>query len=168
MSYFKTWNEKFEDTSDQGSFNDFVNHYYEMEQQAYIEILENYPSEWKGRAADLAERLKFDGDMIVFTGFLDGIQNSINNSLELEELNDDTEVLLDIDYEKLLYNMHDAGAKWLFSLNAWDNVFDEEKREEIGKKYRKEHIAVSNKVGRNEPCPCGSGKKYKNCHGKAV
>ncbi len=23
-----------------------------------------------------------------------------------------------------------------------------------------------NKVGRNDPCPCGSGKKYKNCHGK--
>ncbi|MGB0716251.1 MAG: SEC-C metal-binding domain-containing protein, partial [Phycisphaerae bacterium] len=23
------------------------------------------------------------------------------------------------------------------------------------------------KVGRNEPCPCGSGKKYKQCHGKA-
>jgi preprotein translocase subunit SecA len=22
------------------------------------------------------------------------------------------------------------------------------------------------KVGRNQPCPCGSGKKYKNCHGK--
>ena len=26
--------------------------------------------------------------------------------------------------------------------------------------------AVSNKVGRNDPCPCGSGKKYKNCCGK--
>ena len=24
------------------------------------------------------------------------------------------------------------------------------------------------KVGRNDPCPCGSGKKYKNCHGKMV
>jgi preprotein translocase subunit SecA len=24
----------------------------------------------------------------------------------------------------------------------------------------------SAKVGRNEPCPCGSGKKYKQCHGK--
>jgi preprotein translocase subunit SecA len=24
------------------------------------------------------------------------------------------------------------------------------------------------KVGRNDPCPCGSGKKYKNCHGKLV
>jgi preprotein translocase subunit SecA len=22
------------------------------------------------------------------------------------------------------------------------------------------------KVGRNDPCPCGSGKKYKHCHGK--
>jgi preprotein translocase subunit SecA len=27
---------------------------------------------------------------------------------------------------------------------------------------------VGAKVGRNEPCPCGSGKKYKNCHGKLV
>jgi preprotein translocase subunit SecA len=24
------------------------------------------------------------------------------------------------------------------------------------------------KVGRNDPCPCGSGKKYKQCHGKLV
>jgi preprotein translocase subunit SecA len=27
-------------------------------------------------------------------------------------------------------------------------------------------VASLPKVGRNEPCPCGSGKKYKNCHGK--
>jgi len=26
-------------------------------------------------------------------------------------------------------------------------------------------IRVEKKVGRNDPCPCGSGKKYKNCHG---
>ena len=26
--------------------------------------------------------------------------------------------------------------------------------------------AKSTKVGRNDPCPCGSGKKYKQCHGK--
>ena len=29
-------------------------------------------------------------------------------------------------------------------------------------------IKVEKKVGRNDPCPCGSGKKYKNCHGKAM
>jgi len=27
-------------------------------------------------------------------------------------------------------------------------------------------VKVGPKVGRNDPCPCGSGKKYKNCHGK--
>lgn len=29
-------------------------------------------------------------------------------------------------------------------------------------------IVAEKKVGRNEPCPCGSGKKYKNCHGKVA
>lgn len=28
------------------------------------------------------------------------------------------------------------------------------------------YVRVSRKVGRNEPCPCGSGKKYKQCHGR--
>ena len=27
-------------------------------------------------------------------------------------------------------------------------------------------VHVEKQVGRNDPCPCGSGKKYKNCHGK--
>jgi preprotein translocase subunit SecA len=31
-----------------------------------------------------------------------------------------------------------------------------------------EPIRVEKKVGRNDPCPCGSGKKYKNCHGASV
>ena len=28
-------------------------------------------------------------------------------------------------------------------------------------------VTVEKQVGRNEPCPCGSGKKYKQCHGRA-
>jgi preprotein translocase subunit SecA len=31
---------------------------------------------------------------------------------------------------------------------------------------KKQPIKVAPKAGRNDPCPCGSGKKYKNCHGK--
>jgi preprotein translocase subunit SecA len=27
-------------------------------------------------------------------------------------------------------------------------------------------VRTSQKIGRNDPCPCGSGKKYKHCHGK--
>lgn len=34
-----------------------------------------------------------------------------------------------------------------------------------GDKSRPEPVHVEKKVGRNEPCPCGSGKKYKSCHG---
>ena len=29
-----------------------------------------------------------------------------------------------------------------------------------------EPVKVAPKIGRNDPCPCGSGKKYKHCHGK--
>ncbi len=31
---------------------------------------------------------------------------------------------------------------------------------------KRQPVRVGKKVGRNEPCPCGSGKKYKHCHGK--
>ena len=27
-------------------------------------------------------------------------------------------------------------------------------------------VRTSEKIGRNDPCPCGSGKKYKHCHGR--
>jgi preprotein translocase subunit SecA len=33
-------------------------------------------------------------------------------------------------------------------------------------KQKVQPIRVEKKVGRNDPCPCGSGKKYKHCHGK--
>jgi preprotein translocase subunit SecA len=36
-----------------------------------------------------------------------------------------------------------------------------------GPMAKKRTVRVKDKVGRNEPCPCGSGKKYKMCHGKA-
>jgi preprotein translocase subunit SecA len=47
-------------------------------------------------------------------------------------------------------------------------------KEEIGggrgksEPKKMEPVRVAQKVGRNEPCPCGSGKKYKQCHGKGV
>jgi preprotein translocase subunit SecA len=37
---------------------------------------------------------------------------------------------------------------------------------EGGVAVKHEPIKVGPKIGRNDPCPCGSGKKYKNCHGK--
>ena len=35
-------------------------------------------------------------------------------------------------------------------------------------KPKQQPIRVEQKVGRNDACPCGSGKKYKNCHGQGL
>jgi len=42
---------------------------------------------------------------------------------------------------------------------------DDPTKQDTREKQRPEPIHVDKKPGRNEPCPCGSGKKYKNCHG---
>ncbi len=39
-------------------------------------------------------------------------------------------------------------------------------KQDTREKQRTEPIRAEKTVGRNDPCPCGSGKKYKNCHGK--
>ncbi|MDO4288557.1 MAG: SEC-C metal-binding domain-containing protein, partial [Eubacterium sp.] len=53
------------------------------------------------------------------------------------------------------------------NLPEWDNIFTAEKRAEITKAYKRSKTVVNeNKVGRNDPCPCGSGKKYKKCCGR--
>ena len=165
MSYFSEWNTKIETVDDQGH-NAFVKEYYSLEQGAYQKILAAYPDRtWSGTAKELAAELDFGNNMLIFLGFLDGINSSLRQPLDLDGVEDDTDLLLDIDFEKLLYNMHDAKADWLFNLEEWDTVLTPERRAEIGKQYRIDHTAVSNKVGRNDPCPCGSGKKYKKCCG---
>ncbi|MFS0783680.1 preprotein translocase subunit SecA [Bacillus sp. 1P06AnD] len=37
---------------------------------------------------------------------------------------------------------------------------------EDGEEVKKKPVRKKQEVGRNDPCPCGSGKKYKNCHGR--
>ena len=39
-------------------------------------------------------------------------------------------------------------------------------KQDTREQHKREPIRVEKTVGRNDPCPCGSGKKYKNCHGK--
>jgi uncharacterized protein YecA (UPF0149 family) len=52
-------------------------------------------------------------------------------------------------------------------MKEWENIFDEEKRKQIKKEYnRSKTVVKGEKTGRNDPCPCGSGLKYKKCCGK--
>ena len=53
-----------------------------------------------------------------------------------------------------------SSATVLFCSNAFSEVFD------IISAPKTEKPEITQKVGRNEPCPCGSGKKFKNCCGK--
>ena len=41
-----------------------------------------------------------------------------------------------------------------------------ETAQESKNRGKQQPIKVEQKIGRNDPCSCGSGKKYKNCHGK--
>ena len=171
-TYYETWIDNSENVKDQTSYTQYINAYYVMERDAYDKILSAYPDNKEftsGKASELAAKLGFNKEtMDIFVGFLDGIQTSLKNEIVVEKVDDDTEIDLDIDYEKLYYNMRDAKAKWLFNLSSWKNVLDENQTAQIAREYREANIAHSNKVGRNDPCPCGSGKKYKNCCGKKV
>ena len=61
-------------------------------------------------------------------------------------------------FEDLLEKIKIDLIKFLFNLNI---VVSNEKEAP-----KEEKIIKSKKVGRNDKCPCGSGKKYKHCHGK--
>lgn len=167
MTYFEQWNKEIELANNAASATEYVKLYYSLEKNAYNKILSEYPNNnLKGKLKDLSVNLGFADHLSIFVGFLEGLNSSLETGLNLEELHDDSLLDLKIDFEKLLYNMYEAKASWLYNLESWNKVFDSEHQNEICKKFRVEHIAVSNKIGRNEPCVCGSGKKYKNCCGK--
>ena len=101
------------------------------------------------------------------TGFLDGINDSLQVQIPIEEIEEDTEVNLGFDKELLYKNMVDARADWLYELPMWDEIFTPEKKKTLYMEQKKSGTIIKGaKVGRNDPCPCGSGKKYKFCCGR--
>lgn len=163
MSLFQEWKSKIQADENNEEYTDFVKHYYSLEENAYKTILGSYPMKLDGRASELSSTLGFEGEMTIFMGFLDGINGSIAEPLDLETITEESAIRLEIDYEKLYWNMHEAKAEWLYNLKEWDQVLGEAKKGEIAKQFRQSKIVHNEKIGRNDPCPCGSGKKYKNC-----
>lgn len=118
-----------------------------------------------GTVTELAQ--KYNMELTYFVGFLDGINDSLKNPNPIEEMEADTVVSLDYDKEKLYYNMVAAKADWLYGLEQWDALLTPERRKELYKEQRSSTTVVKPpKIGRNDPCPCGSGKKYKKCCGR--
>lgn len=164
MGLFEQWKELANKERSQQDNDTFWKSYLEKEKNNYEYILENRQNVIEGTVTELAG--KFGMDEVSFAGFLDGINTSLTEPLELEGLEGGTSINLNIDFEKLYFNMLDAKADWLYNLEQWNGILAPERRNQITKEFRISKMAVSNKVGRNDPCPCGSGKKYKKCCGK--
>ena len=139
--------------------------YFQEEKEIYAQLLKNPDEVVKGTVKELAD--KFKVSLMTMTGFLDGINDSLKKPNPIEEMTEDTEVSLDFDNELLYKNMVDAKADWLYELPAWNKIFDAEKKRALYLAAKKMNTVVKGKkVGRNDPCPCGSGKKYKYCCGR--
>ena len=142
----------------------FWKDYFLVEKGIYEELLQDPAQKVEGTVKSLAER--WNTDIETMTGFLDGFNDSLVNENDLENMEEDTPLTLEIDTEKLYMNMVQCNAQWLYTLPQWDAIYTKEKREELYKKEKSSHTIVKPpKVGRNDPCPCGSGKKYKKCCG---
>lgn len=166
MSLLKEWRDYaygFDDMTAEGK--KFWFNYFQAEKAIYEEILSDPTADpVKGTVKELAER--FNVSIQTMIGFLDGIDESLLTSNNLEEVTEDSEVLLEIDYEKLYMSMVGYSAEWLYTLPQWDKIISKERREELYKLEKTSKTVVKpHKVGRNDPCPCGSGKKYKKCCG---
>ena len=144
----------------------FWDEYFLIEKGIYEKLLTNPDEEVKGTVKELAD--KYEIEPLTMVGFLDGINDSLVTPNPIEEtLSEDTEVSLAFDKEKLYKNMVDAKADWLYELPQWDAIYSEEKRKELYLEQKKSGTVIKpKKIGRNDPCPCGSGKKYKQCCGR--
>ncbi|KPU42366.1 hypothetical protein OXPF_41510 [Oxobacter pfennigii] len=165
MSLIKQWEEIAYKERTQEEYDKFWKEYLLKEQHIYEELLSNNNNKISGKFAELAE--EYHMTSIDFAGFISGINTSLETPLVEEELTEDSKIDITIDFEKLYYNMHEAEAEWLYNLPQWEPILSKEKRKEIKTAYnRTKTVVKEDKTGRNDPCPCGSGKKYKKCCGK--
>ena len=143
----------------------FWQRYFLLEKNVYEQLLTNPDEVVEGTVKELAEKYKLS--IMDMTGFLDGINDSLKIPNPIETMDENTKVTLAFDKELLYKNMVDAKADWLYELPAWNKIFDAEKKRALYLAAKKMNTVVKGKkVGRNDPCPCGSGKKYKYCCGR--
>ena len=155
----------YSETANKGDLQRLWADYFEKEKNIYISLLSEPNTEVKGSVKELAD--KYGVSLMIMVGFLDGINDSLVEANPIEEMDEDTVVSLKFDKELLYKNMVAAGADWLYSLEQWNDIFTPERQKELYKEQKRSTTIVNEaKVYPNDPCPCGSGKKYKKCCGK--
>ena len=166
MALMEQWRKTaYDETLGKPALQKLWNEYFMKERDIYAELLKNPDEVVTGTVKELAE--KYGVDIMTMTGFLDGINDSLKEANPLDELEEDTAVNLGFDKELLYKNMVAAEADWLYNLEAWNDIFDEATRKALYKEQKASStIHKAPKIYPNDPCPCGSGKKYKKCCGR--
>lgn len=164
MSLYENWIRSSYDNQGR-SLKSFWNIYMPKEQAIYEDIIGNKIEAIEMPLNALAEKYNMQDYEIV--GFIDGINGGLKEEINVEELENTSDIKLEIDFEALYKKMVEYKAEHLYTLSQWDNIFDEETRKRLTHDQRISGIIVKgHKTGRNDPCPCGSGKKFKQCCGK--
>ena len=166
MAILQEWQKiAYDQQADRGKLQKFWQRYFLLEKGVYEKLLTNPDEVVEGTVKELAD--KYGLSILEMAGFLDGINESLVEPNPIETMEEDTKVSLAFDKEKLYKNMVDARADWLYNLPMWDEIFDAETKHKLYLEQKKSGtVIVGKKIGRNDPCPCGSGKKYKKCCGR--
>ena len=143
MALLEQWQKvAYNEKADRGELQRFWQRYFLLEKGVYEKLLTNPDEKVEGTVKELAD--KYGLSIMDMTGFLDGINESLVEP-----------------------NPIDTMADWLYELPMWNDIFDPETKKRLYLEQKKSGtVIVGKKVGRNDPCPCGSGKKYKFCCGK--
>lgn len=166
MALLQQWRDMaYSETANKGDLQRLWSAYFQKEKEIYAQLLKNPDEVVEGTVKELAD--KYEVDLMTMVGFLDGINDSLKKANPIEEMEEDTQVNLGFDKPLLYKNMVAAGADWLYDLEEWKDIFDEDTRKAL---YREQKDSTTvhkeKKIYPNDPCPCGSGKKYKKCCGK--
>lgn len=166
MALLEKWKEvAYNDAVPKDKLQAFWEAYFREEKEIYSKLLKNPDEVVRGTVQELAE--KYQVSVRSMTGFLDGINDSLTEPNPIEEMEEDTEVSLGFDKARLYKNMVAAEADWLYNLEEWEDIFDADTRKALYREQKSSATVVKDaKIYPNDPCPCGSGKKYKKCCGR--
>jgi len=117
MSYHAQWLSQIDDSTNPTEYQAFVERYYNLEKTRMTRFSQPARTPSKVRQQKCSSP-RLGQDMVVYLGFLDGIKSCLQEELDLETVEDDTELTLKIDFEKLYWKMHEVKADWLYYSRA--------------------------------------------------